>query len=565
VRWSAIGAAVAITLGGGGLLTTSASVDSGNRSIFVPITPCRLMDTRPGTDNIGPRSTPIGAGESYIAHVTGVNGNCTIPATATAVSMNVTIITPTSASFLTIWPADQPKPLTANQNWIANQPPTPNAVTVALSTTATAPATATGQIGIYNLAGTVNIAADIVGYYDTHTHDDRYYTKAQTDQKIAAIPPGATPGPTGPTGPAGPTGAGTNGFATRNVVGAWKSQFFSIALGSDGLPIAVYRERTSFGLSVTHCGSRICSESQTTALPGSGGSLPSIAIGVDGLPVVAYFLEGAPSQLVVSHCVDVGCTSPPTVTFVDTFTDVPTSLSLAISSAGLPIVVAGLAPSGASTRLRFVGCANVACTSSTATTIDTVAALVNGMDMVTGADGFPIIIYREVGSIGSLTALHCTSVVCSSHDPVVTLGPAGGLDASIAVGVDGRPIIALYDFAADDLVVAHCDDAICSSATRHIVDQDGGGGARASLVIGVDGLPIIAYTTDTASLRVARCADIGCSAPASIVVVDSPVDVGVAIDLGADGLPVLVYSMYFANATKVVKCGDVTCRPILPG
>ena len=77
-RWSAIGAVVAITLGGGGLLTTSASVDSGNRSIFVPITPCRVMDTRPGSDNIGPRSTPIGAGESYIAQITGTNGNCTI-------------------------------------------------------------------------------------------------------------------------------------------------------------------------------------------------------------------------------------------------------------------------------------------------------------------------------------------------------------------------------------------------------------------------------------------------------------------------------------------------------
>ena len=118
-RWSAIGAAVAVTLGGGGLLTTSASVDSGNRSIFVPITPCRLVDTRPAPDNIGPRSTPIGAGESYVTQITGTNGNCTIPPTATAVSMNVTIITPSAASFLTIWPADTPQPLASNLNWIA--------------------------------------------------------------------------------------------------------------------------------------------------------------------------------------------------------------------------------------------------------------------------------------------------------------------------------------------------------------------------------------------------------------------------------------------------------------
>ena len=47
-RWAAIGAAVAVSLGTGGLLTASATVSEGERAIFVPITPCRLLDTRPG-------------------------------------------------------------------------------------------------------------------------------------------------------------------------------------------------------------------------------------------------------------------------------------------------------------------------------------------------------------------------------------------------------------------------------------------------------------------------------------------------------------------------------------
>ena len=38
-------------------------------------------------------------------------------------------------------------------------------------------------MSFYNLAGTVNVGADIVGYYVDHTHDDRYYTKAQADAK----------------------------------------------------------------------------------------------------------------------------------------------------------------------------------------------------------------------------------------------------------------------------------------------------------------------------------------------------------------------------------------------
>ncbi len=170
-RWAAVGAAVAVTLGGGGILTTSASISSGERGVFVPITPCRLLDTRAGSDNVGPRSTALGEGETYAAAVHGTNGNCTIPSDAIGISMNVAIIQPSAASFLTVFPADATRPLAANLNWVAGQAPTPNAVTADLS--------ADGRIAFYNLSGTVHLAADINGYYVDHNHDDRYYTKAQ--------------------------------------------------------------------------------------------------------------------------------------------------------------------------------------------------------------------------------------------------------------------------------------------------------------------------------------------------------------------------------------------------
>jgi hypothetical protein len=64
-RWTAIGAAVAVVLGAGiGLPSASAAVTSGNRAVFVPMEPCRLFDTRPAT-NVGVRSTPITANESF--------------------------------------------------------------------------------------------------------------------------------------------------------------------------------------------------------------------------------------------------------------------------------------------------------------------------------------------------------------------------------------------------------------------------------------------------------------------------------------------------------------------
>jgi hypothetical protein len=154
-RYASIGAVVAVLACGGGLLTASASATPGASS-FVPITPCRLFDTRPAT-LVGGRNTPLGQQSTFTATVWGSNGNCTIPSGATGVSMDVVAVNPTASSFLTVFPADQPQPLASSLNWVAGQPPTPNAVTVSLS--------ADGKISFFNNTGTVDLAADIVGYY----------------------------------------------------------------------------------------------------------------------------------------------------------------------------------------------------------------------------------------------------------------------------------------------------------------------------------------------------------------------------------------------------------------
>lgn len=156
-RWAAIGAAVAVSLGAGGLAITNAATAPGGRSAFVPITPCRLFDTRPAPDNVGPRNTPLSGGETYVQQVTGANGNCTVPIDAVGIALNVTAVNGTVASFLTLWPSDAPRPLASNLNWVANAPATPNKVDVRLS--------GDGKVSLYSLAGTVNVLADVVGYY----------------------------------------------------------------------------------------------------------------------------------------------------------------------------------------------------------------------------------------------------------------------------------------------------------------------------------------------------------------------------------------------------------------
>ncbi len=176
-RWAAIGAAVAITLGAGGIGMVSATVNSGNRTVFVPITPCRIMDTRPAFA-VGSKILPLGPEETYTVDAHGTHGRCALPNDASGLVLNVTATDATLGTFLAIW-GDGDRPDSSALNPSPGQPPTPNAVTTDL--------TDTGRFKIFNKAGTVNVFVDVVGYYANHNHDDRYYTKAQIDDQPGSV------------------------------------------------------------------------------------------------------------------------------------------------------------------------------------------------------------------------------------------------------------------------------------------------------------------------------------------------------------------------------------------
>ena len=174
----ALGIATAIAIGATG---------GGTPSSLVPISPCRLVDTRPTPLTVGTRSTPIGASQTVTFQVTGANGQCTVPSDATGIASNVTIVNPTASSYLTVFPADSTRPNASNLNWTPTSPPTPNQVTVALS--------GTGALKVFNLAGSVDVIIDVVGYY---------------------VPSAGS----GTTGPTGATGSG-DGNLFRTYVGTY--------------------------------------------------------------------------------------------------------------------------------------------------------------------------------------------------------------------------------------------------------------------------------------------------------------------------------------------------------
>jgi hypothetical protein len=156
-RWAGIGAAVAVSLGAGGIGLIAHAAGSSAPSSFVSIAPCRLFDTRPAPLTVGNRSTPLNGGEEFVRQVTGSNGNClNIPANATGISYNLTV--PTSANgYLTVYPADATRPLASSINPVGGEGVKANGGIVGLS--------ATGAIKVYTLTGPVDALLDITGYF----------------------------------------------------------------------------------------------------------------------------------------------------------------------------------------------------------------------------------------------------------------------------------------------------------------------------------------------------------------------------------------------------------------
>ena len=102
-RWAALGAAVAVVAGVGGIGLAQAAPAS-SASSYQSMIPCRLLDTRAGSQ-IGDVATAIGPKSTVTTNARGVVGDCEIPVEATALSVNVIAIDPSSDTYLTLFPA----------------------------------------------------------------------------------------------------------------------------------------------------------------------------------------------------------------------------------------------------------------------------------------------------------------------------------------------------------------------------------------------------------------------------------------------------------------------------
>jgi hypothetical protein len=114
-------------------------------SLFSPITPVRVLDTRLTNQELGP-------GTTLTQEMAGLDG---IGSNASAVVANVTATDTTSLSYFTVYPGGV-RPLASDVNWSAGQT-VPNLTVATLGNT--------GALDVYNRLGSTELVIDAFGYF----------------------------------------------------------------------------------------------------------------------------------------------------------------------------------------------------------------------------------------------------------------------------------------------------------------------------------------------------------------------------------------------------------------
>ncbi len=360
--------------------------------------------------------------------------------------------------------------------------------------------------------------------------------------------------------------------ARTNVIGqpgdVWV--YDTMAVGEDNRPVMAAFDINQNRLRFFRCHDASCAAGYSTALPDEPltltGLYPSIAIGVDGHPIIAQSDPNlGVNTLRVTWCGDPACSSGN----ISTIADEPGNLggfkaSIALGADGLAVI----AHSGSS-GLRVTKCGNTACSSGNVTTAVTGPGEGVEPSLAVGADGRPVISHAAAAGINTILKMtRCGNPDCSSGNATVTVHDASpfnvGAESTIAIGADGLPVISYREITRGRLWVAKCGDASCSAGnTTTMVPGLPRMGEYSALAIAHDGLPLVVMSDrDRGVLYVVKCGDDACATGNVVTAVDEgggPIGIWVSMAVGPDGLPVIAHGDN-SGLLRITKCGTSSCR-----
>jgi hypothetical protein len=129
-------------------------ISSGATNKFTPTAPFRFTDTRDTSRpevNAGRAGTRLVANETLVVQIAGVRG---VPASAKAISANLTVVDAANTGFVTAWPCGE-TPTTSNVNY---------EVAAAVANAAELPLSSSGAICIFS-SSSAHVIIDVNGWW----------------------------------------------------------------------------------------------------------------------------------------------------------------------------------------------------------------------------------------------------------------------------------------------------------------------------------------------------------------------------------------------------------------
>lgn len=121
---------------------------------FYAVAPCRVADTRPGSGKSGSFGSPTPTGGSTRSMAIPQSG-CSIPADASAYSLNITVVPQGPLAYLTVFPSGVAQPLVSTLNSFAGR---------IVANAAIVPAGSGGAVNFF-VTNTTDIIVDVNGYF----------------------------------------------------------------------------------------------------------------------------------------------------------------------------------------------------------------------------------------------------------------------------------------------------------------------------------------------------------------------------------------------------------------
>ena len=118
---------------------------------FIPVTPCRVADTRNASGAFG--GPELGAGSTRSFDIP--QGSCNIPSNAAAYALNVTVVPSKTLNYLTLWPTGQTQPNVSTLNSYDGR---------VKANAAIVPAGTNGGVSVY-VSDATQVILDIDGYF----------------------------------------------------------------------------------------------------------------------------------------------------------------------------------------------------------------------------------------------------------------------------------------------------------------------------------------------------------------------------------------------------------------